>query len=113
MDKDYSVGAVSNLPTFGTISKKPSYLITLEDSSGKKNSFQRFISIDKPDSQSGFILVKGIFTDSSEEDIVKKFSDLLTSTPKESILEIWFPWHRVISVRSLVFNANKIQNLLK
>lgn len=88
--------------------KKPPFLITLDDGvSGKTRVFQRFISLDKPESVNGFVQVKGIFTDSSEEEIIKSFSDILTSTPKELILEMMFPLHRVYSIRSLVFNAVK------
>lgn len=112
-DKDFTVGAVMGVPTGGALNKKPSYLLTLEDSSGKKGALQRFVTIDKPDSQNGFLMVKGIFSEMSEEEIIKKFSDLLTTTPKELIVDIWFPWHRVISVKSLVFNANKITNINK
>ena len=106
-DKDFTVRAIVSVPTIGALNKKPIYLITLEDSSGKKNSFQRFIALDKPDSQTGFLMVKGIFSELAEEEITKNFSDILTAAPKELILDVWFPWHRVVSVRSLVFNANK------
>ncbi len=111
-DKDFSVGAIASIPTFGALNKKPIYLISLEDTSSKKgaSNCQRFISLDKPDSQNGFILAKGIFSDCSEEEISKTFSDILTSAPKEAILDMWFPWHRVLSIRSLVFNANKTIN---
>lgn len=88
--------------------KKPPYLITLENGvSGKNHLYQRFISLDKPEAINGFIQVKGIFTDCSEDEIIKAFSDILTTTPKESILEMMFPLHRVYSIRNLVFNAVK------
>lgn len=112
-DKDYSVGAIMSVPTAGALNKKPIYLITLDDPSGKKSSTQRFLSIDKPDSQNGFLIAKGIFSDLQEDELNKKFSEVLTSTPKEHILEIWLPWHRVISVRNLIFNANKFATLSK
>jgi hypothetical protein len=112
-DKDFSVGAIVGVPTVGALNKKPIYLLTLEDASGKKNSFQRFIALDKPDSQNGFLMTKGIFSELSEEEITKNFSEILTATPKELILDVWFPWHRIISVRSLVFNANKVATLNK
>jgi|SRR5271166_1164278 len=88
--------------------KKPPYLITLDDGvSGKTRNFQRFISLDKPRSENGVIEVKGIFSDKLEEEIIKTFSDILTETPKELLLEMMFPLQRVYSVRSLVFNAQK------
>lgn len=112
-DKDFTIGAVMSVPTISAVNKKPIYLITLEDSSGKKNSFQKFISLDKPDSQNGFLLVKGIYSELSEEEIIKNFSDVLTAAPKELIIDIWLPWHRILSVRSLIFNANKHSTISK
>ena len=110
-DKDFAVGAIAGVPAFGALNKKPPYLVTLEDASGKKNSFQKFITLDKPDTQNGFLMTKGFFTESSEDEIIKNFNDLLTATSKDLIIDVWFPWHRVVSVRSLVFNANKATNI--
>jgi len=88
--------------------KKPPFLITLDDGvTGKTRNFQRFISLDKPESVNGFVQVKGIFSDKDEDEIIKSFSDILTGTPKEFILEMMFPLHRIYSIRSLVFNAVK------
>ena len=88
--------------------KKPPYLITLDDGvTGKTRIFQRFISLDKPESINGFIQVKGIFCDKDEDEIIKTFSDILTNSPKELTLEMMFPLHRIHSIRSLVFNAVK------
>ena len=88
--------------------KKPPFLITLDDGvTGKTRNFQRFISLDKPLSENGFITVKGIFCDKDEDEIIKGFADILTNTSKELILEMMFPLHRIYSIRSLVFNAVK------
>ena len=88
--------------------KKPPFLIVLDDGvSGKTRNFQRFISLDKPESINGFIQVKGIFCDKEEDEIIKTFSDILTGTSKELYLEMMFPLHRIYSIRSLVFNAVK------
>lgn len=88
--------------------KKPPFLIVLDDGvSGKTRNFQRFISLDKPESINGFIQVKGIFCDKDEDEIIKTFGDILTNTPKELHLEMMFPLHRIYSIRSLVFNAVK------
>lgn len=89
--------------------KKPPFLITLDDGvTGKTRNFQRFISLDKPESINGFIQVKGIFCDKDEDEIIKGFADILTNTSKELILEMMFPLHRIHSIRSLVFNAVKV-----
>ncbi len=107
MPIDLGVNALTQTSSAPTL-KKPPFLITLDDGmNGKTRNFQRFISLDKPESINGFVQVKGIFTDSTEEEIIKGFSDILTSTPKESILEMMFPLHRIYSIRSLIFNAVK------
>lgn len=88
--------------------KKPPFLITLDDGfTGKTRNFQRFISLDKPEAINGLVQVKGIFCDKDEEEIIKTFSDILTSTPKEHILEMMFPLQRIYSIRSLIFSAVK------
>jgi hypothetical protein len=106
MSGDIAVGTFSGpLPTGAPVARKPSYLITLEDTSGKTKTLKRFITIDKPELLSGFIQVKGLFSEEPEEDISKKFTDILTNAPKDLFLEMMFPWHKICSVRSLVFKA--------
>jgi len=86
--------------------RKPYYLLELKvDRRTKESRF--FISLDKPSLLNGFVEVKGIFIDSSasEEELLKNFDTILTSTPKELFLEMMFPWHRICSVRNLVFKA--------
>jgi hypothetical protein len=90
--------------------KKPPFLVTLEKISGKNITVERFISLDKPENMNGLVQVKGIFCDREEDEIIKGFSDILTGTPKDLILEMMFPLHRVVSIRSLVFNAVKTTN---
>jgi hypothetical protein len=113
-EKDFAVGSVG-LPSVGHISKKPAYLVILEEpAAGKsKASLRYFISLDKPDLLNGFIQMKGVYCDDSEDHITKNFSDIISSTPKESIMDIMFPWHKIHSIRSLVFNANKPSTLVK
>jgi hypothetical protein len=79
---------------------KPSYLITLSD---KTNKY--FITTDRPEQLNGFIQAKGVFTDSKEEVIIKNYSAILTNASKEFILEMMFPWHKICSIRSLIFKA--------
>lgn len=105
MSADIAVGVAAGLPVQGTLAKKPSYLITLEDNVGKSKTVKRFISLDKPEILNGFVQVKGIYSDLDEEEISKTFTTLLTDAPRDSILEIMFPWHKICSIRSLVFKA--------
>jgi len=111
-EKDFAIGAVG-LPVVGNISKKPCYLVSLVDSTGKSKNLIQFLAIDKPDLLNGFIQVKGVYTSLAEDELVKGFNDLLSSTPKESILDLLLPCNRVYSIRSLVFNANKPSSLNK
>jgi hypothetical protein len=111
-EKDFAI-SVTAAPPVGHISKKPCYLITLEESSGKGKSIIRFIAIDKPAFETTFIQVKGVYSLLGEEEITKRFSEIIASTPKEEIVDMMFPSHRVHSIRSLVFNANKPSTLIK
>lgn len=106
-EKDFAIGTVAAPGPGSAISKKPCYLITLDSVQGK-GKISRFIAVDNPSHTApGCIQVKGIFSDEAEEDIVKGFADILMTTPKEQQLEMMFPWQRVMSIRSLVFNAVK------
>lgn len=112
-EKDFAI-SVTSAPAIGTISRKPSYLVTLDDSTtGKGTRTRRFITIDKPDMQNGFILVKGAYSDLSEKEIVSTFTEILSSTPREDLLDMMFPAQKIFSIRSLVFNANKPATLVK
>jgi hypothetical protein len=94
------------------ISKKPSYLLTLL-STGAKTKELRFIAIDKPEFLPNCVQVKGVYLDESEDKIINNVSGILTSIKKELVLEMTFPWHRICSIRSLVFNAVKTQTLVR
>jgi|SRR5579859_4894551 len=124
-DKDVAIKAVGNITSSlpdavyvssfqvnNTISKKPCYLIIL-DVNPKNKAKQHFIAIDKPDLLSGFIQTKGFYSESSEEEIVQSFHDLMKNVAKEEIIEMMFPCHRVYGIRSLVFNALKPSTLTK
>ena len=110
---DIAVGITGYSPLGAPVLKKPPFLIILEESgTGKARTQQRFISFDMPRAQDGFVQVKGIFCDQTEDDIVKNFADILTNSPKEFILEMMFPLHRIHSIRSLVFNAVKSSTMV-
>lgn len=114
-NNDLVINSVAT-PNNVAIIKKPIYLISLDkktvlNSSAKKkdndNLIEYFICFDKPEIDKNFISVKGFFTNQKEEVIVNTFIDIINSTSKEMYLEIIFPAHRIISIRSLVFNAVK------
>lgn len=106
MPNDIAVGPFSgNIPAGASVARKPAYLITIEETVGKTTVHKRFVSLDKPELLNGFIQVKGVFSDLSEDEISLKFMDLLTNSSKELFIEVMFPWHKVCSMRNLVFRA--------
>ena len=111
-DRDFAIGTVG-LPQVGKMANKPRYLVSLVDMIGKNKPMTYFIAMDKPDLQLGFIAVKGIYHNGTEEDAVALFAEILSNTPKESILDLLLPTHRVNCIKSLVFNANKPSTLVK
>src|ERR1022692_1288696 len=101
-DKDINIFAGNLIPTGAPISKKPPYLVVMERTEKKVHIIERFISLDKPSSQmNDFIEVKGVYCSRTEDDIIKNFNEILASTPKEAILEMMFPIHRIIHIRNL------------
>jgi hypothetical protein len=105
---DFAISSVG-VPQVGRVPNKPRHLIYLTPPVGSKSKSPiYFISQERPDiNQAGFVSAKGMYCDSSEDVIISTFASILDSCPKESILELIFPSHRVICIRSLVFNANK------
>lgn len=102
-----SIGVPTALPT----RSRPYYLITLVDVvhtvKGVKSVETFFISQDRPSLELGFVSAKGIYSAIGEEAIIKGFSDIMAQAPKDSVLEMMFPTHRVKHIRSLIFNAVK------
>jgi hypothetical protein len=107
---DLAIAVTGLVPQGAAISRKPPYLVLLKEGSGKTVVEERFISLDKPELLNGFIQVKGIYSEFSEEKIIRTFNDILTNNPKEAIVEMLFPNHRVASIRSLAFSAVKNNN---
>lgn len=99
MDKDYVITPTSQIPN-PQLAKKPAYLIVLQDGKFK----QYFVTIEKPECTTG-VSAKGFFTLHEEGYIAENFIQLIGETSKEEFKEIFFPMHRVIHVRSLVFKA--------
>lgn len=110
-DRDFAVGTVG-LPQVGKVNNKPRYLIQLNPSPlAKSKSLINFIALDKPGFEPGFISVKGVYCDSSEDEIIAAFTDIINDTPKEQIQDLLIPDYRVHVIRSLVFNAHKPSTL--
>lgn len=88
---------------------KPSYLLSMEDTSGKTKKVTRFICMDKPEFLNGFVHTKGFYTDVEEEAIVTGYVTIISGVDKEKIVEVFLPSHRIINIRSLVYRAVKPQ----
>ncbi len=104
-DKDYAVAATQRVVSGSPILSKPAHLLAFENSGKSKVKF--FITTEKPEFENQFVHVKGIYSEASEEEISNSFVDLLTNAGKESILEMYFPIHKISSIKNLVFRANK------
>jgi hypothetical protein len=113
MPNDIAIGT-TNLSVGGAPKlNKPAYLITLVDLEYSAKNVTKvvsyFIAMDRPGLENGFVLVKGVHVKESleEDEIVKRFADILTNAPKDSVVEMMFPNQRIHGIRSLVFNAVK------
>jgi hypothetical protein len=107
MSTDIAINMSNRVPAGSPIMNKPSYLITVEQNVGKSKIFRFFITLDKPELLNGFVQAKGLYADNNmtEDKIITSFSEILTSAEKELFLEVMLPWHKIVSIRSLVFRA--------
>lgn len=100
-EQDIAIGPVG-VPNVGNFNKKPLHLIEL---TGGKSQQVKFLSLDKPESSlAGFIQVKGLFIESSDVSNNDYFS-FVSSAKKDSLVEMYFPLHRVQSIKNLMFKA--------
>ncbi len=99
-EHDIAIGPVG-IPNTAALAKKPPHLVSLID--GKK--IQLFFSLDKPESLNGFIQVKGFYVEGTEEEVSKNYLNIMGSTSKDVYVEMYFPLHRVISIKNLMFKA--------
>jgi hypothetical protein len=84
-------------------SSKPSHLIVFEDVA--KGKVKKFITLDRPEGNGHLIQAKGVLTDLKEEEVQLTYQEVLTSSPRESIMELMIPCSRIFYIRSLVFKA--------
>jgi len=107
-DKDYAIAATARVVSGSPILAKPAHLITFVQPATGKSKQKFFITIEKPEFEDQFVHVKGMFSEASEEEINNTFSEVLTEATKDStIVEMYFPIHRISSVKNLVFRSNK------
>jgi hypothetical protein len=82
-----------------TIRRQPTYLVSFTDST-KKNSY--FVAT-KYEEGTSCAKLTGFSIDLDETKIVAGYDDIIKGTDKENFVEMFVPWHRIKSVRSLVF----------
>ena len=109
-NQDLSVIATMSVPTGTAINNKPCYLITLTEKVGtgvgKAMRHRRFLALELPTMQPSHIQCKGFFLEQDDESIiVNSFRQIIQSTDKDNITELFLPWHSVNAIRNLVFKA--------
>jgi len=109
MSHDFAVSNVPYKPPAPATYKNPPHVIFLSQvegstkSSASKNT--KFICTGKIEFINGFVQCKGFYVDQAEDKIISDFDDLISTVDKEKIVEIYFPNHRIISIRSLIYKA--------
>jgi hypothetical protein len=106
-DKDIVIQSAFRVPDGSQINSKPCYLLVLSNPNGKGT--KQFIALELPALEASWLKAKGLFVEATEDHIVENYVDLLKSltAEKKNIVEMYFPWHSVNYMRSLVYNANK------
>ena len=104
-EKDLVIQSTTAVPFGSMISQKPSYLVKFLPE-GKKAA-KLFFTIEQPKFEISFIQVKGFFFEGDEDTIYKTYNEIVASSDKSTYVEMWFPWHILHSVRSLVFKGDK------
>lgn len=99
--KDLVIASTLNVPTGAAQQIKPCYLVKVLN--GKKT--QLFIAIGEPKFEPAFVQGKGFFTEEAEEEVIANYQKLVGGVEKSSMVEMWFPWHVVSFVRSLVYKG--------
>lgn len=97
---DIIVQSTNKTTIAASIGAKPIYAIFFEGKSKKL-----FLTVDKPDLQISHVAARGIFVEKTEAEILNSFTEILTTSTKEDILEMIFPWSKISSIRNLIFKA--------
>lgn len=105
-EKDYAVSVVNKINLSNNALMRPVYLISFDTNVvGKKKKY--FLTSEKPEFEGAFVRAKGVFSELSEEELIEKYNEILSLIDKESILEMYFPNHKILQIRNLVFKSKK------
>ncbi len=102
--KDIHIASNLNIPVAMTASK-PCYLVKFLPEGKAKGKL--FVAIELPKFETTFIQAKGFFFEGEEADIVTNYAARIAEVDKSALVEMWFPWHSLASVKSLIFKGNK------
>jgi hypothetical protein len=88
---------------------KPAHLVYVVDNYDKRDNLKirYLLTLDKPTMEVPYLLAKGYFIEKTEEEIHASFNEILATEKKESMIEIYLPWHRVFQVKSLIFKSSQ------
>lgn len=105
-DKDIAISSTLIIPNGPPVKNVPSYLVKLmPDVTSKSKAYRMFLAVEQPVFNPDYIHTKGFFIESAEDDIITGYKEMVAGATASSITEMWFPWHTVNCVRSLVFKT--------
>ena len=103
MSSDISINQQKNiLDNRNIIKLSPAYLATINGTKTPKY----FIAVKYEDTLNCAKLT-GFITEHTLENIITNYPQLIAEQPKENYMEISYPWHKVDSIRSLVFKQKQ------
>ncbi len=79
----------------------PIYLVIAEDPTNK-SKFQKYIAVSLDDMQYAIKII-GIETTESENDISKRYQEILNNTDKVLYKEWMLGWHRIVKIQNLIY----------
>lgn len=105
MTENITAIPVSNIkiPDGTPINTKPCHLILLTD----KVKRQVFIALERPILDASHIQTKGFFVEKPENEVIEDWTTIVkeANMDKSKLGEFYFPWHRVIYIRNLVYKS--------
>jgi hypothetical protein len=88
---------------YNNLDTRPLYLIVV---TGPSKKTLHYITTTKPDHLPGGITAKGFYINTEEDSAPQEeYKEIIKNTAKENIKEIFFPWHRILEVRNILFKA--------
>lgn len=99
MANDTVIAPVS-IPEYNVAKRVPLYLFTIETKGNKKDL--HFVAT-KYDQAQHAAHVVGFFTEAEEAEIVAHYDEMIRATDKSLFVEMQFPWHRILHIRSLLY----------